>query len=91
MGEDELLRRAHRLYELEGDHIERVLATDPTYAALAHRLARAEARLAQGGDPDQVRAVREARRLAQAMLCETAFKLGYVLAHTYPLDEASRP
>jgi hypothetical protein len=83
----ELLRRAHRLYDLQGESVERFLAADPTFAALAHRLARAEARLAQGGDPEQVRALAEARRLMMAMLREAAFKLGYVLAHTYPLDE----
>lgn len=84
--EDELLQRAHRLYDLQGEAIERFLAADPTFAALAHRLARAEARLAQGGDPERVRAAAEARRLMMAMLRETAFKLGYVLAHTYPLE-----
>ena len=86
MSED-LVQRAHRLYEREGDHLERLLAADPTYAALALRLERAERRLAQGRDPEQTRAAREARALLMEMGRETAFKLGYLLAHAQPPDE----
>jgi len=83
MSED-LVRRANRLYELNEAHLERLLATDPTYAGLHHRLERAEASLSQGRDPEQTRAAREARVLLLKMTRETAFKLGYLLAHTGP-------
>lgn len=80
MSED-LIARAHRLYEREGDYLERLLSADPTYAALHHRLERAEALAAQGRDPGQARAMREARALLMRMGRETAFKLGYLMAH----------
>ncbi|MFH1060286.1 MAG: hypothetical protein V1797_16610 [Pseudomonadota bacterium] len=86
MNED-LIQRAHRAYDLEGDYLERLLASDPTYAGLHHRLERAEALLSQGRDPEQARAVREARSLLLRITRETAFKVGYLLAHTPPPDE----
>ncbi len=87
----DLLERAHRLYALEGDYLERLLGQEPAYAALTARLEMAEARLLAGGprDPQQAQAVQEARRLLLEMSREAAFKLGYILAHTYPLDEES--
>ncbi|MFH1035780.1 MAG: hypothetical protein V1806_14825 [Pseudomonadota bacterium] len=87
----DLLQRAHRLYELEGDYLERLLGQEPAYAALAARLELAEARLLAGGgrDSQQAQAVKEARRLLLEISREAAFKLGFIMAHTYPLDEVT--
>jgi len=88
----DILHRAHRLYQAEGRLPGAPLAQEPAYAALAARLELAEARLlASGGrDPQQAQAALEARRLLMEISREAAFKLGYILAHTYPLDEATR-
>lgn len=80
----DLIERAHRAYDQEVDHLERLLASDPTYSGLHHRLERAEAVLTQGRDPDQARAVREARTLLLKITRETAFKMGFMLAHIGP-------
>lgn len=80
----DLIQRAHQLYERQGEYLERLLAADPTYAALHHRLERAELMLAQGRDPEQSRAMREARTLLMRMGRETAFKLGWLMAHGRP-------
>lgn len=86
----EILERAHRLYEMEGGSLERLLSQEPAYAALAARLELAEARLRAGGprDPGQIQAATEARRLLMEISREAAFKLGYLLAHTRPAEEA---
>lgn len=87
----DILERAHRLYQLEGDYLERLLGQEPAYAALAARLELAEARLLAGGprDPARAQAAAEARRLLMEISREAAFKLGYLLAHTQPPDEIS--
>jgi hypothetical protein len=84
----DILERAHRLYELESGHLERLLSQEPAYAALAARLELAEARLRAGGahDPQQAQALQEARRLLLEISRELAFKLGYIMAHTHPLE-----
>ncbi len=82
----ELLERANRLYGQEGGSLERLLAQDPTYAALRHRLERAEARLAGGPGTGQAQALREARGLLAEMDREAAFLLGYLLAQGEPLE-----
>jgi hypothetical protein len=89
----DILERAHRLYELEGAQLERLLGQEPAYAALAARLELAEARLglAAAGGPQQAQAVREARRLLMEISREAAFKLGYILAHAHPPDDPAGP
>ncbi|KMY68803.1 hypothetical protein AAU61_04200 [Desulfocarbo indianensis] len=86
---EELLYRAHRLYELEGDYLRSLLAKDATYAKLLSQMERLEARLAQKLGADTAAALHEARELLLAMTRETAFKMGYLYAHTYPLEEAA--
>lgn len=89
----DILERAHRLYELEGAGLERLLSQEPAYAALAARLELAEARLLAGGprDPGQAQAAAEARRLLLEMSREAAFKLGFLMAHASPRDEGEAP
>ncbi|MBI4800040.1 MAG: hypothetical protein HY794_15195 [Desulfarculus sp.] len=85
----DILERAHRLYQLEGDYLERLLSQEPAYAALAARLELAEARLLAGGprDPGQAQAATEARRLLMEISREAAFKMGYLMAHAHSPDE----
>ncbi|MBI5523291.1 MAG: hypothetical protein HY910_11725 [Desulfarculus sp.] len=85
----DILERAHRLYEVQGHDLERLLSQEPAYAALAARLALAEAHLLAGGprDPGQAQAAAEARRLLMEISREAAFKLGYLMAHSHPPDE----
>ena len=86
----ELLQRAHRLYERQGDYLEGLLRQDPTYQELAGLVARLERRLGRRLSPEQARALAAARSLLLEMTRETAFKLGYLLAHLYPLEEVYR-
>ncbi len=84
---DELMHRAHRLYEREGDHLRSLMAKDPTYSRLLSQLERLEARQAHRLDPETAAALTEARQLLLEMTRETAFKMGYLYAHTHPLEE----
>lgn len=83
----DLLQKAHLLYELEGDYLERLLERDSTYAGLLRRLQRQERRLA-GRDRRAAENLAAARRLLLEMTRETCFKMGYLLAHNYPLEQA---
>ncbi|MBU1277209.1 MAG: hypothetical protein KJ720_17685 [Proteobacteria bacterium] len=82
----DVLQKAHLLYELEGGRVARLLEEDPTYAGLLERLAQAEHRLA-GSDRAGAEAMAEARRLLLEMTRETSFKMGFLMAHDYPLEE----
>jgi hypothetical protein len=85
---DDILARAHRLYELEAEHVTRLIEQDPNYADLVMGLeAMAEQTAAQGGD-GRVRRMARAHQLLLEITREHAFKLGYVMAHTHPLDDA---
>jgi uncharacterized protein YdcH (DUF465 family) len=91
MSED-LVSRAHRLYELESDYLRRLLAQDPTFSQLVSRLESLEARVARAaGDPELAAALTEARQIVLEMAREQAFKMGYLYAHTYPLDKVWKP
>ncbi|MCB2227000.1 MAG: hypothetical protein KQH53_10020 [Desulfarculaceae bacterium] len=80
------LQKAHLLYEVEGERIESLLAKDQVYRGILERLEQAERRLA-GNDQKAAEAMAEARNLLLEMTREASFKLGYVLAKDYPLDE----
>lgn len=82
----DVLQRAHLLYELEGERLKRILENDPTYAGVLERLAQAERRLA-GSDQAGAEAMAEARQLLLEMTRETSFKMGFLMAHDYPLEE----
>lgn len=84
---DELLQKAHRLYELEGDNLRNHMAKDPTYSSLLARMESLETKLAHKLDPKTAAALIEARELLLEMARETAFKMGYLYAHTYPLHD----
>ncbi len=86
---EELLQHAHRLYELEGGYLRTLMAKDPTYSRLLGQMEGLEARLAHKLDPKTAAALTEARELLLEMARETAFKMGFVYAHTHPLDEVS--
>jgi len=86
---DELLQKAHRLYELEGNHLRTLMAKDPTYSNLLGQIEGLETRLARKLDPKTAAALTEARELLLEIARETAFKMGYVYAHTHPVDEAA--
>ena len=86
----QLLPRAHRLYELEGDHLLRLIENDPNFARLHKKLARLEARLSARLGSQEAKALTEGHRLMLEITRETAFKMGYLMAHTYPLDEVTR-
>jgi hypothetical protein len=88
MGED-LLERANRLYDLEQDRLERLLVQDPLFSDLVGRVARVEATRLGQMDPVQAQALSEAKRLLFTITFEAAFKMGYLYAHTHPLDEAA--
>ncbi|CAO0821991.1 hypothetical protein DFAR_2770012 [Desulfarculales bacterium] len=83
----DLLERAHRLYALEGDCLERLLSQEPAFGTLNARLEMAKAHmLASGGrDPQQTQAVQEAWRLLLEMSRKTAFTLGFIMARTHTL------
>jgi hypothetical protein len=83
---DDVLQKAHLLYELEGGRLERLLEGDEVYCGVLARLERAERRLA-GGDRKTAQAMAEARKLLLEMTRETSFKLGYVMAKDYPFEE----
>ncbi|MFH2126489.1 MAG: hypothetical protein ABIK12_08225 [Pseudomonadota bacterium] len=82
----DVLQKAHLLYELEGDYLERILEKNAAYAGLLERLSQAERRLA-GSDKAGAEAMAEARRLLLEMTRETSFKMGFLMAHDYPLEE----
>lgn len=82
----DVLQKAHLLYELKGSYLERMLEQNTTYARLLERLAQAERRLA-GRDKAGAEAMAEARRLLLEMTRETSFKMGFLMAHDYPLEE----
>lgn len=85
----DILDRAHRIYELEGDRVARLIAQDPNYADLALGLeAMAEQAAAKMGT-GPIEQMARAHRLMMDIIREHAFKLGFVMAHTYDLDEAS--
>ncbi len=84
---DELLQKAHRLYELEGDNLRNLMAKDPTYSSLLAKMESLETKLAPKLDPKTAAALTEARELLLEMAREAAFKMGYLYAHTYPLSE----
>jgi hypothetical protein len=88
IGED-LLERVNRLYDLEHDHLERLLVRDPLFADLLGRVARAEAAGLRQMEPDQAQALSEARRMLFTITFEAAFKMGFFYAHTHPLDEVA--
>ncbi|RJX36262.1 MAG: hypothetical protein C4525_01570 [Desulfarculus sp.] len=81
------LQKAHLLYDLEGENLERLLQQDPTYAGLLERLQRRERALA-GRDQQAAEALAAARCLLLEITRETCFKMGYLLAHNYPLEQA---
>ncbi len=83
---DDVLQKAHLLYEMEGKRIEQLLAKDQVYSGILERLEKAERRLA-GTDRAGAEAMAEARELLLEMTRETSFKLGYVLAKDFPLDQ----
>ncbi len=84
---DDILARAHQLYEREAEHVTRLIEQDPNYADLVMGLeAMAEQAAAQGGD-GRVRRMAQAHRLLLDITREHAFKLGYVMAHTHPRDD----
>jgi hypothetical protein len=84
-----LLAHVNRLYDLEHDHLERLLVRDPLFADLLGRVARVEAAGLRQMDPEQAQALSEAKRLLFAITFEAAFKMGFFYAHTHPLDEAA--
>jgi|GEM_PF-1159823 hypothetical protein len=86
----ELLQKAHRLYEREGDYLQGLLEQDPTYQEVAELVAHLERRLMRRLSPEQAKALGAARSLLLEMTRETAFKLGYLMAHLYPLEEVYR-
>ncbi len=81
------MKRAHRLYELEGDRLAELLPQDPTYRRLSRRLAQLQARAGRRLGPEEAADLWEAHRLMLELTRDAAFTLGYVYAHTYPLDE----
>ena len=83
----DVLQKAHLLYELEGRRLESLLERDPTYSGMLERLTQAERRLA-GSDQAGAQAMAEARALLLEMARETSFKMGSLLAQDYPLEEA---
>lgn len=87
--DQDLLERANRLYDLERDHLERLLVQDPLFAELVGGVARAEAAGLRRMDPAQAQALSEAKRLLFTLTFEAAFKMGYLYAHTHTLDEAA--
>ncbi|MCB2192747.1 MAG: hypothetical protein KQI62_14350 [Deltaproteobacteria bacterium] len=82
----DVLQKAHLLYELEGDRLERILKQNDIYSGMLERLSKAERRLA-GSDKAGAQAMAEARRLLLEMTRETSFKMGFLMAHDYPLEE----
>lgn len=85
---DILLQRVNRIFDLERDYLERLLAQDPAFAELLGKVARTEAGLIRNLDPEQAQALKEAKRLLFEMSFEAAFKMGYLYAHTHPPDES---
>jgi hypothetical protein len=83
---NDLLERAHRLYEAEGNNLRTLMAKDPTYSRLLGQMEGLEAKLVKQLDPKTAAALTEARELLLEMARETAFKMGFVFAHTRSLD-----
>jgi hypothetical protein len=83
---DDVLQKAHLLYELEGGRLERLLEGDEVYCGVLARLERAERRLT-GGDRKPAQAMAAARKLLRAMARAPSVKLGYVIAKDYPFEE----
>jgi hypothetical protein len=88
---EKLLEKAHRIYESEASYLRTLMAKDPTYSSLLGQLEGLEAKLAHKLDAKTAAALTEARELLLEMTRETAFKMGYVHAHTHELDEVSGP
>lgn len=86
---NDLLERAHRMYEAEGNNLRTLMDKDPTYSRLLGQMEGLEARLVKQLDPKTAAALTEARELLLEMARETAFKMGFVYAHTRSLDESS--
>jgi hypothetical protein len=87
--EDKLLARAHRLYDIEGEYVVRLIENDPNFARLEKRLARLERQMAGRLKPQDAQSLQDGRRLMIEITREVAFKMGYLMAHTYPLDEVT--
>jgi hypothetical protein len=85
---EDVLERAHRLYEQEGNNLRTIMAKDPTYSRLLGQMEGLEARLVKQLDPKTAAALTEARELLLEMAREAAFKMGYVYAHTRPMDDS---
>ena len=83
---DDVLQKAHLLYEMKENYLESLLQKDEVYSGVLARLEQAERRLARG-DQKAAEAMAEARRLLLEMTRETSFKLGYVMAKGQPLED----
>ena len=88
MQSKQLLQKAHLIYQLEDGYIKSQVAGNPAHARASQTLERLERRLARGRDPQALQALAETRELLLEMTRESSFKLGYLMAHLYPLDDA---
>jgi hypothetical protein len=81
------LEEAHQLFDLEKQHLERFAAEDPTFARLVKLSLRAHQEIERRLGEQYSTAVSELYQDSLEVMAEMMFKLGYVFAKSYPVDE----
>ena len=84
---DQVLQRAHRLYELQSDYVAGLIEADPNHADLILGLEAMVEQVGRRVGRDEAAQLEQALSLVLEITREHAFKLGYVLANSDSLDE----
>jgi len=81
------LEEAHRLFDLEKPHLERFAAEDPTFSRLVKRSIRIHQEIERRLGEEYSAASAEVYQNSLEVMAEMMFKMGYVFAKSYPVDE----
>jgi hypothetical protein len=81
------LEEAHQLFDLEKPHLERFAAEDPTFSRLVRHSIRVHQEIERRLGETYSAAVSELYQNSLEVMAEMMFKMGYVFAKSYPVDE----
>lgn len=83
---DDVLQKAHLVYDLESERLMQILEKDETFSALLEKTQVMEKRLA-ANEPQAAESLAALRGLLLEMTRETCFKMGFLMANDYPLEK----
>ena len=86
-----LLEEANRVFDLEESYLEALCKGDPTISDLSRRLKLFRLEMERRLGPRFVEVYRDLDKVARRLMAEMMFKLGYLYAKTYPVDEVLSP